>query len=94
MGNPFNTINLRKSKRGRPQVKHVSTETVFAGIRAVRRNDPDPDYRWASLWTLADHLQIHESLLLAKLRRLISRGEIGGCTCGCRGDFYIKAEHL
>lgn len=30
-----------------------------------------------------------EKLQLAKMRRLYSRGFIGGCFCGCRGDFEI-----
>jgi hypothetical protein len=28
-------------------------------------------------------------LLLAKMRMLIRRGLVDGCTCGCRGDFTI-----
>ena len=30
-----------------------------------------------------------DSLILAKMRRLIARGLVDGCTCGCRGDFEI-----
>ena len=32
---------------------------------------------------------IPEKVALAKARRLISRGLIAGCGCGCRGDFEI-----
>lgn len=35
---------------------------------------------------------IPEKLLLAKLNNLIKRGFIHGCTCGCRGDFYITEK--
>ena len=30
-----------------------------------------------------------EKLQLAKMRRLHKRGLVGGCTCGCRGDWEI-----
>ena len=30
-----------------------------------------------------------DKLLLAKMRMLIDRRLVDGCTCGCRGDFYI-----
>lgn len=29
-------------------------------------------------------------LALAKMRQLIKRGLVTGCTCGCRGDFELK----
>lgn len=35
-----------------------------------------------------------DKLLLAKMRRLISRGLVDGCTCGCRGDFEITQKGL
>jgi hypothetical protein len=31
---------------------------------------------------------------LAKMKRLYNRGFIGGCTCGCRGDFEITDKGL
>lgn len=33
---------------------------------------------------------IPEKVVLAKARRLIKRGLIDGCCCGCRGDFRIS----
>ena len=37
-----------------------------------------------------------DKLLLAKMKMLIRRGLVEGCTCGCRGDFRIteKGEAL
>ena len=32
-----------------------------------------------------------EKLQLAKMRRLIQRGLVKGCDCGCRGDFYLAS---
>lgn len=31
-----------------------------------------------------------ENVVLAKVKRLIKRGLVEGCTCGCRGDFQIR----
>ena len=32
-----------------------------------------------------------ENLVLAKARKLIKRGLLDGCACGCRGDFELSA---
>lgn len=33
-----------------------------------------------------------EKLRRAKMGQLIKRGLVDGCTCGCRGDFYITEK--
>jgi len=33
-----------------------------------------------------------EKLILAKMRQLMRRGLVDGCSCGCRGDFEITAK--
>lgn len=33
-----------------------------------------------------------EKLALAKMKMLVRRGWVGGCTCGCRGDFHLTPE--
>lgn len=33
-------------------------------------------------------------LQLAKLKKLVKKGLIGGCTCGCRGDWEITDKGL
>ena len=35
---------------------------------------------------------IPPKLVLAKMRRLIRRGVVSGCPCGCRGDFKITEK--
>ena len=42
-----------------------------------------------SRWDLARALGVPEKVALAKARRLIRRGKMKGCYCGCRGDFEI-----
>jgi hypothetical protein len=33
-----------------------------------------------------------EKIILSKMRQLIKRGLVSGCTCGCRGDFEITQK--
>ncbi len=35
-----------------------------------------------------------EKLVLSKMRRLIKRGLVDGCPCGCRGDYEITQKGL
>lgn len=35
-----------------------------------------------------------EKVALAKMKSLHKRGFVGGCTCGCRGDFEITDKGL
>lgn len=35
-----------------------------------------------------------EKLVLAKMRMLMRRGLVDGCSCGCRGDFVITPKGL
>ena len=35
---------------------------------------------------------IPEKLVLAKMRMLVRRGLVKGCSCGCRGDFEITEK--
>lgn len=55
----------------------------------------------AMQWRLRDQVQarleaalgpIPENLFLAKARRLIQRGLLGGCPCSCRGDYHLPHE--
>jgi hypothetical protein len=36
--------------------------------------------------------EVTAKLGLAKMKRLIQRGLVSGCTCGCRGDFELTAK--
>lgn len=50
--------------------------------------------RWAKgAPTVADAMPegTPDKVQVAKMRRLIERGLVEGCGCGCRGDYRIKA---
>ncbi len=36
-----------------------------------------------------EELIVHWKLVIAKAKRLIARGLLDGCTCTCRGDYYL-----
>ncbi len=37
---------------------------------------------------------VPDKLILGKMRKLIHRGVVDGCGCGCRGDFSITIKGL
>ena len=48
---------------------------------------------FAFWWEVAAVLRLRypdvpEKVVLAKGRKLIRRGVLGGCSCGCRGDWF------
>lgn len=45
---------------------------------------------WVCLWDFdGPYLDIPHKLIRAKAAKLIKRGFMTGCSCGCRGDFEI-----
>lgn len=70
------------------QAKDISTERFTEAIRSTSRwgRGLAP---WANRWDVARYLGMPEKVVLAKARKLIKAGVIGGCGCGCRGDFEV-----
>lgn len=45
---------------------------------------------WAMIWHVETFFPgVPSKLLRAKLRRLMARGLVDGCDCGCRGDWHL-----
>jgi hypothetical protein len=82
-------------KRGRLQAKDIP-DVDFLG--QVRRKAQLHHGMWTLIWDLAfpvlDGLPDEDwgRLVRAKAARLIARGLLDGCTCGCRGDFELTAK--
>lgn len=75
------------------QAKDIPDATFLEAVRKLQSV-----WRWnpflgraitgpASVWDLANTLQASDKVVRAKARRLIRRGLLDGCPCGCRGDF-------
>jgi len=45
--------------------------------------------RWALVWDMAKYFDAPHKVILAKARKLIKKGFLSGCACGCRGDFEV-----
>lgn len=66
-------------------------------LDAVRRTPGTSAMNWRNRWEVHATLEevtgwIPENLLLAKARKLIAAGKMGGCPCGCRGDWHPADE--
>lgn len=74
---------------------------IDEAIRVRTEVEGGPPWTWATRWDAAAVLAGHpedvgataneypnmpEKVVLAKARRLIRRGLVDGCFCGCRGD--------
>lgn len=66
--------------------KDLPDEAVLSVVRRIN----DDEQRWALTWDLYAALPAAPAKVVhAKCRRLIQRGLLDGCPCGCRGDFEI-----
>ena len=66
------------------QAKHVSTDAFLAMVEYRNRQG-----EWILVWEIAEALGVPVDVARAKLRRLIDRGMVQGCACGCRGDIEL-----
>lgn len=85
---------LRYVDGRRMQCKDIPDE---AFLNAVRRSPGTSAMNWRNRWEVHAELElalgvIPENLLLAKARKLIAAGKMGGCPCGCRGDFHLPED--
>lgn len=65
----------------------IPDDALPAVVAAIQRDRG----RWAFLSELQAALpDVPPKVVQAKARRLVDRGVLSGCACGCRGDFEIK----
>lgn len=73
---------------GRMKAADLHDEEVIAAVKALQ-----PGYLGALRSDLEEHFMAYPpKVVLAKLRRLVKRGLLDGCGCGCRGDFTVKEQ--
>ena len=71
--------------------------TVLRAVERLSRTDwpitggaPRGETRWVMRWDLDEAFPaVPRRLMFAKCNRLIARGLLTGCTCGCRGDYEL-----
>lgn len=71
------------------QAKDVSDARMLETLASVRGRHGVP--RWSSWFDVRDRMpDVPPKVALAKLKSMVKRGVIKGCTCGCRGDFELR----
>lgn len=72
----------------RMQAKNIDDDEFLALIATIQRRKG----MWANTWDIeAERPDWPRKVYLAKAEKLIKRGRLSGCTCGCRGDFEAIA---
>lgn len=86
------TVKATKNHGPFLQAKDISDAEMVAALDATagKHNASSNVCDQSCLWYVEAHLpQYPAKVVLAKLRRLIERGIVEGCGCGCRGDFKV-----
>ena len=85
-------------KKGRLQAKDVDDREVLRVIAdlmaaAYRERPYEDQFLWTFRWDIEKHFPtVPERVMKAKYEALARRGLIDGCTCGCRGDFWVTPK--
>lgn len=84
---------IRRMPDGRPmQCKDIPDSAVIAAVRGSLK-----PWGSAMVWDVRAALagevgEVPARLFAAKMRSVVDRGLVGGCACGCRGDFHVSSE--
>lgn len=83
----------------RMQCKDIADEALCDAVRSTPQRWPlSPGAApWRMAWDVQAALEtvtgpVPDKLFLAKVRKLFAKGLLGGCHCGCRGDYHLTAE--
>lgn len=88
---------LRYMPSGRlMQCKDIPDDAFINAVRQTPGLDERPD-SWRMRWDVRTTLEttlgpLPEKLFLAKAGRLMARSILGGCPCGCRGDYHLVED--
>jgi hypothetical protein len=75
----------------RPILELLATLPPNSTANRYEETEPGRAYRSLTVRT-AMPAETPGKVVLAKMRTLIKRGLVGGCACGCRGDFHLTAK--
>ena len=63
----------------------IADDEFLSIVQEINNNEN----RSAHIGDMEERLSVPLKLVLSKARRLIRRGVLDGCWCGCRGSFQI-----
>jgi hypothetical protein len=95
---PASPATIRMVDGRRMQCKDIPDEVFLDAVRRTAGvGGSFAPEAWRMRWHVEAELEketgpIPERLLLAKAKKLTLRGLLGGCYCGCRGDYHIATE--
>ena len=75
----------------RLQCKDIPTRPI---LQFLKKHDGWCNWIWLDDERCVRHAMpagriLPDKLVLAKMRKLVAKGYVDGCTCGCRGDFEL-----
>lgn len=74
----------------RMQCKDIPAAVFLDSVRAAGRR---VSMAWDTHAALEERIgSVPWNLFLSRARKLIDAGLLGGCACGCRGDFTVLAD--
>jgi hypothetical protein len=87
---------IRMIGNRRMQCKDIPDQAFIDAVRRTPGLDDRPG-SWRMRWNVQAELEkvtgpIPEKLLIAKAAKLMARGILGGCPCGCRGDYHLVED--
>jgi hypothetical protein len=98
----LNSVNVWVEPKPKIQAKHIPDEAMVLIIKQLKGMPGMYGYPGGiQVFRPAEHTTVNitdicnlypsvpRKVIMAKLRRLVKRGVIDGCTCGCRGDFKV-----
>jgi hypothetical protein len=81
---------------GATQAKHIPADVVLVLVAYLAERDRinrELDFTpWVLRWELNVVLDAPPKVIRAKLARLMDKGLMTGCLCGCRGDLELTPE--
>lgn len=81
------SCTLEKNKPVRYKCSDIDTIQL---LWYVWINPESPGFNWCMIWDIWKQFEDFPSKLVsAKLYKLVRKGVLDGCCCGCRGDFEL-----
>ena len=75
------------------QCKDIDTLNI---LKHLNKNKDEWHMLWESEYSIVPAFPPNtpEKLIRAKMSKLINKDYVEGCSCGCRGDFYITQKGI
>ncbi len=85
---------MRLADRRRPRCVDIDTDDLLSSMAGISL--AAGGMGWVQAWDIGPlvPLEVPWKVVEAKLSKLVRRGLLDGCTCGCRGDFTLTSRGI